>query len=219
MITKHGRPFPILAAVVSRSQPRPRGRKAVSAKGGIAGITIVLLMVVSASGRDPITIKLEGTAIDTLPDSVEVYVSSPREAADEFLKKGGTRYQQAKNDEATRGELVSYRRVDYLFKMPENAPPNGSNQQFKRGDIIYVFNLESQEEANAFAKKYSLRENGTIPVGRKTKNFYAAGPGYFVFFRVRTTIYYCPMDPDQDSDRPGKCPICGMPFSEAKRYR
>ncbi len=23
-------------------------------------------------------------------------------------------------------------------------------------------------------------------------------------------IYYCPMHPDQTSDKPGKCPICGM---------
>ena len=213
MIVEHGRSLEIPGAAVTRIPRPPRGCEVRITKNGITGILAVLLMVVSARGGDLVTIKLEGTSIDILPDSVEVFVVNPGEAAEELVKKGGTKIAE---DASQR--VVSYRRIEYIFKTPEKTPA-GSTQQFKPGDIIYTFNLETQEEAKSFAKRYLLEKKGTIPFGRNTKDLYVAKPGYFVFFPIKTTFYYCPLHPNQESDQEGACPTCGIPFVKTNGYR
>ncbi len=48
-----------------------------------------------------------------------------------------------------------------------------------------------------------------IQTGCKNKTGSSTGGGSSSTAQAKE-IYYCPMHPDQTSDKPGKCPICGM---------
>ena len=170
--------------------------------------------------QDLIKIEVRGTVIDMLPDSVEVFVDNPREAAEQLVKKGGVRLNDLRSKADISLNLVEFRNVVHSFDKPGTWKRDGSTEGFKHGDVVYRFYHDSIQEKEAFVKRYRLTKQGAVLTGRaEKKDLYQASPGHFVIFFLKTTEFFCPMDVDQMSDREGKCPTCGMPFSKRSVYK
>lgn len=170
--------------------------------------------------QDLFKIEVRGTMIDMLPDSVEVLVDNPHEAADQLVKKGGVRLKEVRPKAGGSFDLVEFRNVVHSFDKPGTWKRDGAGEGFKHADVVYKFYHDSIQQKEAFVKRYRLSRQGTVGTGEAgKKELYQASPGHFVIFFLKTTEFFCPMDPDQTSDRKGECPTCGMPFSKRSVYK
>lgn len=186
----------------------------------VAVAATVIFACCIGQSQDLIKIEVRGTVIDILPDAVEILLDNPREAAEQLVKKGGVRLKEVRPKAGGSFNLVEFRNVFYSYDTPRTWKKDGSADGFRNGDVIYEFNRDLPQETEAFAKRYELTRQGMIVTsnGRK-KELYQASPGHFVLFYLKTTEFFCPMDPDQMSDHEGECPTCGMPFSKRSAYK
>jgi len=186
----------------------------------VAVVTTVILACRIGLSQDLIKIEVRGTVIDMLPDAVEVLVDNPREGAEQLVKKGGVRLKEVRPKAGGSFNLVEFRNVFYYYDTPGTWKRDGSADAFRNGDVFYEFNRDSPQETEAFAKRYELTRQGMIVTSNGwKKDLYQASPGHFVIFYLRTTEFFCPMDPDKTSDREGECPTCGMPFSKRSVHK
>ncbi len=193
----------------------------------------------AAGAGELVTIRVKGTTIDLLPKAINLMASDPKQMAERFVAKGGTRdkgdphsvfYKEvlymaerlvAKGGTINKGipHSVFYKEVLYIAQQPDSWKTRGKHS-FKDGDVVYFYHSESSAEKATFVKKYKLKVHDTL-VEREgsAPTLYAASPGYYVIVLVKATGYTCPMHPRIQQEKEGKCGLDSMdliPFTVYK---
>lgn len=194
-------------------------------------ISILFILAPDVGQNDSdelIKVKLQGTALDILPDWIELASNDPDALAKALVKRGGIPVKlngPRANNEEPRGERNDYVSVlrhstEHRIAKPAKWNRETLGYEFQNGDVTYIFVIENKKEEDSFVHKYKLSKHASFktPLGI-TKPLYIASAGHLVKLYFTKGYYWCPMDPKPVLDKPGQCPVCGQELVELPEYR
>lgn len=141
--------------------------------------TLSLATAKATDGLLEMKITVRGTNIDRFPNFVEVITSNPRGAAAKLFAAGGrtlSEHPLAKNR-----YTVFHHEVLHIFHTIDDYERTLRGHSFKDGDVVYKYFLDTEADAESFAKRYGLQ---VVTPDARLVNLpvvlYSATPGFYV---------------------------------------
>jgi hypothetical protein len=163
-------------------------------------------------------ITVRGTNIDRFPNFVEIITSDPRGEAAELFAAGGRNLSE--HSLAKNRFTVFHHEVIHIFHTIDDYENLLRGHSFKDGDVVYKYWLDSEADAEKFAKRYNLQvvtrdtRLGNLPIV-----LYSTAPGFYVIASgkragIASTDGSKSDRPIRESDllnwlRTQACPHCG----------